>query len=1048
MSAPLQPQLVDVPFGGGLSQHVQDLLVNPPQLLEVLNGVFTKSGVMKKRFGATAATLTGVPNVLAPNAVFDHEGELCQHTSFSVIALSQENQTWRNTHLAGVRPCEITSRPRVRSNLSVRNLDSAVIGDLVCTVWESNAAVWCEVREQDTGAVLIAPRAVHSALKTFPRVVAVGGRYFLIAGKDGNTTTAGVLDQCRTKVCSIDTNTRPLAISAPTTAGTQDASSYDFVCPPFATSAHLCEADGNTIRVSELKGSPGAAPTLANTSDLASAHGSQDYATAIYFSDVLGRVFIASVPDAANVKVHYSDWTGGGGYGAWTTVSHAHTLPSGARKLTLVDRDDSHGMWLAMHGTRGSGNEVHKTEAISLTTSAALVAGSKVELPNFALATKAFRPSGYGPLIGLVYDFRETEYIGGGGRSLQQTGIIFTTYALVEGQSTTHKFAAMARFHQDVAAGPHSGAGVGAGTPGEDAYFQRHLCSVPSYPGGYMFARATIAERNHFGDIQKQAGDEVRFTVSPKPLRARGFANGTVFSGGYFGAYDGVQSHESALHMYPEEPSRESYVTAVGIGGKVRYKVVFEWTDHRGLLHRSRPSPESAEFNFHAAGGDNNASSVTLRTTFVPPSARDGSYGSRVIAVLYRREVDVADGAPGGTTVDAKYREVSRTLVPAISDVCYLYLTDTGIASHSVAYTTAPVLYTEGGELPSEPPPAFLDIAATKRRVFGISGEDSSTAWYSKLLDEENLIAPEWNGNLKMHFPSDGGGLVAIEAMDDKVVFFKRDRVYYVTGDGPDNKGADDTFSPPQPISSDTGCVNRSSVVAGPWGIVFESARGIYLLDRGLQLHYIGGPVEDALAGQTINAAVLVAERSEVRFTLGNATALVWNYLYQQWSTFNGFTSVHACTWGGVYARVLSTYQVRYEDEGTYIDEGGFAPALQITTAWIKIGALQGFVRLWKVLMLTKHHGDGFNVSVGYDYEPDFTTSRGWTAVEIAALTVPQLAYHIPRQQIESVRFQFRDIGPGGDNPNPSTAGYTIVGLTLEVGSKKGAYRLPAAAKK
>ena len=75
------------------------------------------------------------------------------------------------------------------------------------------------------------------------------------------------------------------------------------------------------------------------------------------------------------------------------------------------------------------------------------------------------------------------------------------------------------------------------------------------------------------------------------------------------------------------------------------------------------------------------------------------------------------------------------------------------------------------------------------------------------------------------------------------------------------------SFPPPQLLSSDTGCVNRRSIVQGPFGVIFQGKRGFYQVDRGLNLRYVGGPVEDTLLGDTLNSAVLVPSDLVVRFT-------------------------------------------------------------------------------------------------------------------------------------------------------------------------------------
>jgi len=48
----------------------------------------------------------------------------------------------------------------------------------------------------------------------------------------------------------------------------------------------------------------------------------------------------------------------------------------------------------------------------------------------------------------------------------------------------------------------------------------------------------------------------------------------------------------------------------------------------------------------------------------------------------------------------------------------------------------------------------------------------------------------------------------------------------------------------PSLIPTDTGTINPRSIVLTPMGIMYQSEKGIYLLDRSLQVSYIGADVE------------------------------------------------------------------------------------------------------------------------------------------------------------------------------------------------------------
>lgn len=61
---------------------------------------------------------------------------------------------------------------------------------------------------------------------------------------------------------------------------------------------------------------------------------------------------------------------------------------------------------------------------------------------------------------------------------------------------------------------------------------------------------------------------------------------------------------------------------------------------------------------------------------------------------------------------------------------------------------------------------------------------------------------------------------------DDKLIIFKPDAIYYVTGQGPDNTGGNNNFSDPIFITSTVGSSNDRSLTFIPAGIMFQSDKG------------------------------------------------------------------------------------------------------------------------------------------------------------------------------------------------------------------------------
>ena len=84
-------------------------------------------------------------------------------------------------------------------------------------------------------------------------------------------------------------------------------------------------------------------------------------------------------------------------------------------------------------------------------------------------------------------------------------------------------------------------------------------------------------------------------------------------------------------------------------------------------------------------------------------------------------------------------------------------------------------------------------------------------------------------------------------------------------------------------------------------GSMFQSAKGICLMDRSLNVTYIGGPVERYTSGgAVITSAVLVPDLSQVRFGLDTGISLVYDLVVGEWAIFT-YGSEHAIWWSRLY---------------------------------------------------------------------------------------------------------------------------------------------------
>jgi hypothetical protein len=284
-----------------------------------------------------------------------------------------------------------------------------------------------------------------------------------------------------------------------------------------------------------------------------------------------------------------------------------------------------------------------------------------------------------------------------------------------------------------------------------------------------------------------------------------------------------------------------------------------------------------------------------------------------------------------------------------------------------------------------------------------------------------------------------GGDNTALAALDDKLVIFKPGVAYYVTGSGPDNTGGQNDFSVPILINTNSGCTEPRSVITAADGVLYQSAKGWFILDRSLQDSYIGAGVE-AYNALTARNAVQVPSTNEVRWVLSDGTVLVYDFLFQQWSLFTGLAAVDAAIWNGVVHTLKSTGVVAAEDPATFLD-GATAIELRLTTGWLGAGDLQSFLRLYKLMILGAWKSSHtLNVWIGYDYRSDVAAANKYAIVATSNPSPAQYQYRVnlAQQKAEAVQITIYDSGITGESLDLSA-------LTFEVGVKGGPMKLPAA---
>jgi hypothetical protein len=604
------------------------------------------------------------------------------------------------------------------------------------------------------------------------------------------------------------------------------------------------------------------------------------------------------------------------------------------------------------------------------------------------------------------------------------------THFLLRGQYSAH-----GRFFASSTVLP--GGGVNARIPQArlttaNNYTQHILCFYESdFSGSGGYARMVVTA---LGD-----------TANADNHQAVGLDGKTYLSGACPFLFDGVSLIEEGFHHYPEAPTVGDTATAGGpAAGTYQFLTRFEWTDETGVVHRSAPGiPVS--FTTAGAVNINVGPSCCMLTERLPTKGR-----AEVRLVVYRTVKD-------GSTVFYRLTEAvsGKDSVPNDPSFSSVNFRDNSTDA-TITTKESVVLEDAGGPLGALPAPALSHICAHQQRLFGVSAERDEVAYSTAVPLPEELAAGTAilsNTEFRLKVPQDGGDLMAVASLDDKLVIFRRFKRYVVFGEGPNTLGAGSTYTDPQPQPDDAGCIDANSVVSTPNGIMFHSQKGYYLLDRGLNLSYVGADVE-AYNAFTVRRAILVPTQNHVRFLLG-ATVLVYNYEFNRWAVWTGATYLDACILYGlttpVVALLKSDGQINYEDGISLVDgNGGSSSAytLSFDTPWLKTGGIAGFQRVrWVTLIgdLVDSFGGSVSVRLSFLYDYDDNTAAS-DAVTLAFSTsggeanpVPVLLRHKPaRQKCVALKIRVTEVTPD------TYARLAFSVLRLEVGVKRGSAKLPA----
>lgn len=1006
----LNKQVVNINFAGGMDTKTDPFQVSLEKFISLKNIIFTVGDRLTKRNGYE--NLASLPQAATYATTFNDDLTAIGN---SVQVYSSGSNYWINK--GNIYPLELSTLSVIRSNTNQNYCDLAVSSNgLGCLVYtDQNPASLSSpqykyvIFDSITGQNIVSPTLITPTTGTLigtPKVFLLGNRFIVVFG---TTITAVNHLQYLTISTVVPTNvTAAVDITAnytPTTTG-----SFDGVV---ANNKLYLVWNGNdmggairmvsltvTLVLSSIKVVSGFVGTIVSV--CADNTGNTPIIYASFYDSVAMDGFTMSVDQ--NLNTIFSPQQ-------IITAQDIANLASCAQNGICTVYSE-----VANAYSYDSGIDTNYINAITV-TSAGVVGVAFVLVRSVGIASKAFIIDG-------------KQYLLSSYSSLYQP-----TYFLIDGSLS---FAARPLIVAKLAysnGGGYLSTGIPNvvvnGTKIQFPYLFKDLITAVN-------KNTNVSSGTQVNGIYSQTGINVAtINLGTEGLATAEIGENLSISGGFLWGYDGYSNVENNFFLWPDNVE---VTTATGSGGLIAqeyfYQATYEWSDNQGNVFRSSPSIP-INITTTTASSTNTIHIPTLRLTYkINNPVKISLYRWSQAQQVYYQITSITTPTLNSTTIDSV----------SITDA----LADSAILGNNILYTTGGVLENING-------PASNIFTLFDNRFWLVDAEDQNLLWYSKQVIEATPV--EMSDLLTLFVApttaSQGptGPITALSVMDDKLILFKKNAIYYINGIGPDNTGANSQYSQPIFVTSTVGCTNPNSIVFTPNGLMFQSDKGIWILKRDLSTSYIGDGVEE-FNSSLVQSAVSVPETNQVRFTLNTGETLMYDYYYNKWGTFVGAAAISSTIYQSLHTIINSFGEVLQESPGLYLD--GSNPVLvSFTTAWINLAGLQGYERIYYMYLLGQFISPHFlSVQIAYDYnsaptQQSIINPQNYTGLfgsdQLFGQTTPyggpgsleQWKIHTQKQLTQAFQVtvneiynsQFSTIAGGGLN---------LSGMAMVVGMKKG----------
>lgn len=1008
-------QTIEIPFGGGINTKTNPRRLQPPQLEDIQNLVFTDAPGYKSRYGSAVFTSTDSAGaaITVASSLAVHKDQLLLLDNKRLYTYDAKQTEWkyRAPHDNVIFP-KVTTTALAGSERNQSIPSTAVLSGVRVTAWvempvSGTGNLLISVRDETTGAYLYGPTIVAgTGAATKPLVLASSSNLYVITYNAGSTAL-----QYR----KISPSTPDTVGSATSMVTDTDGGLFDAVVDPTDADKFLFIYKRNNGGTPNLSGfvftastdSVGTTQTLNSTVNerdvncLAVA-ANQTYAFTLA-SDNAGTITYLTRTGLDLTSASQEDTVAVDAVNVALSVDPASTSDwDGADDMTM--------WWEIADATNPWAHQV------VFSYSGTAFAGAQTMF-NCSIASQGWVTNGVSCIV-LRHDSEDSS----GNLGVQ------TTYVPVAVLNSK-----CARPIGRLASG--TAAGLSSLSPMTHIF--ENGTDVFEFPG--TVSTKVALDSDSYRNYQTRLFS-LDFSAAGR-CRSVEMGGVTYITGGdTLFEYDGINLVENVSILFPENVTGTSYSTGSGslvTSTDYNYRIYYEWINAAGERKRST----TAEVITVSTNTTDTLIELTIPTcpfTWTDTRATSKTNNETELAiVVYRAEgdADVSSGAPfyRVTSLDPTATGTNGFVRNQlnVSTVTFIDgLSDANLITKELDYLNT-------GELDNVPAPFSEVLGKAKGRLWVAGGTDKNTVYFSKLRFAGDTVSFNETNSVVLPTGDDPAGITAIAELNHFVVFFKKDSIYVVSGDGPDNLGRG-FFNEPQRVTSDVGCSEPRSVVSYDGGLLFKSDKGIYRLGQNLQVDYIGAPVE-SYNSQDITAATLVNDQNQIRFLTSSGRMLVYDYFVNAWTTFTGWTGVSAVNWrnGDVYVWAESDGTVHQEDSSTFEDNGTPVDS-SFTTAPITLQGLGGFYRMQRLIFVGDYTSlTRFEVTPYYD--------GNTTGTEAGILTSAlddndpfRVVFNMPRQKFSDVKFKITM-----DKSNSGTSeGVTLQAMRAKVAYKPGLDKL------